>query len=179
MATSIKFLTADGCGQYSDFVWPKPSGERPGRWVKVEGPLVLCENGIHVPAPGREVEWIDATAWEIEVDGGHVGDESKLAYRRGRLIRRYNLWDERRQRVFAAHCALDVLHLFELERPGDMRPRDAINVALGASATAAARDAAWAAAGAAAWAYQSARLVKATTDPNWLDDSRVLFGGKR
>ena len=59
-------------------------------------------------------------------------------------------------RHFAAWCAEQVLPLFEAERPGDTRPRDAIAVALDDSATdgerAAAGAAARAAAGAAAWA---------------------------
>jgi hypothetical protein len=67
---------------------------------------------------------------------------------------------ERLSRHFGAWCAEHVLHLFEAERPGDLRPMQAIAVARDDSATpeerAAARTAAWAAAGtaarAAAWA---------------------------
>jgi len=68
-------------------------------------------------------------------------------------------------RLFAADCAERVLPLCERERPGDVRPRQAIEVArrfaLGV-ASAEERAAAWAAARAAAWAaergWQTARL---------------------
>jgi len=72
--------------------------------------------------------------------------------------------DDRLARHFGAWCAEQVLHLFEAERPEDMRPRQAIAVArdddateeqraaAGAAAWAAAEAAARVAAGAAAWA---------------------------
>ncbi|WP_395543238.1 putative immunity protein [Neotabrizicola sp. sgz301269] len=70
--------------------------------------------------------------------------------------------NERICRLFAADCAESVLHLFEAERPGDTRPRDAIAVARDPDATDEQRAAAWAAAGAAARAAaraaQEARL---------------------
>jgi hypothetical protein len=81
---------------------------------------------------------------------------------------------DRVARLFAADCAASVLHLFERERPGDDRPRRAIETvrrfafgqatreelasaraaagdAAGDAAGAAARDAAWSAARDAAW----------------------------
>ena len=68
--------------------------------------------------------------------------------------------DDRLARHFGAWCAEQVLHLFEAERPEDMRPRQAIAVARDDDATeeqrAAAGAAAWAAAGAAAWAAAEA-----------------------
>jgi hypothetical protein len=60
--------------------------------------------------------------------------------------------DERLARHFWAWCAEQVLHLFESERPDDMRPRQAIAVARDDGATAEQRDAARAAARAAAGA---------------------------
>lgn len=71
-------------------------------------------------------------------------------------VLQYTGCDERLSRHFSAWCAEQVLHIFEHERPGDMRPRRAIVVARDDIATpeqrAAARAAAWAAAGDAAWA---------------------------
>jgi len=59
-------------------------------------------------------------------------------------------------RHFVAWCAEQVLPIFEADRPGDTRPRDAIACARNDAATDeerdAARTAAWAAARAAAWA---------------------------
>lgn len=71
--------------------------------------------------------------------------------------------DNRLARHFSAWCAEQVLHIFEAERPDDMRPRQAIAVARDDDATDNQRAAAWAAgaaaraaAGAAAWAAWAA-----------------------
>ena len=80
---------------------------------------------------------------------------------------------ERRLRHFAADCAARVLHLFEKERPGDDRPRKAIQAARDYAdgkiddTARDARAAAWAAAGAArdaraaAWAAAGAARAAA------------------
>ena len=94
--------------------------------------------------------------------------------------------DERLSRHFGAWCAEQVLHIFEVAMPGDMRPRNAIAAARnddlddaeGAAARAAgdaAWDAAWAATGAAArdaaraawaaaWGAQERQLRKMLTE---------------
>ena len=62
--------------------------------------------------------------------------------------------DTRTPRLWACDCAERVLPIFESDRPGDLRPRDAIRASrryARGEIGAAARDAAWAAAGAAAW----------------------------
>ena len=68
----------------------------------------------------------------------------------------YAMPDDRLARHFQAWCAERVLHLFETERPGDLRVREQIAMLRNDAATpeqrAAARDAAWAAARDAAWA---------------------------
>ena len=76
----------------------------------------------------------------------------------------YAMPDDRLARHFQAWCAEQVLHIFEAERPNDMRVRDQIamlrndettvaaRAAARAAAGAAARDAAWPAAWDAAWA---------------------------
>lgn len=95
--------------------------------------------------------------------------------------------DDRRARHFQAWCADQVLHLFEAERPGDMRVRDQIAMlrnddateqdrdaaraaardAARAAARAAAWDAARAAAQAAAWAAARAAALDAAWDAAW------------
>ena len=87
--------------------------------------------------------------------------------------------DDRLARHFGAWCAEQVLHLFEAERPEDMRPRQAIAVARDDGATAEQRDAAWAAARAAAeaaaedaawaaaWAAARAAAEAAAEDAAW------------
>ena len=73
----------------------------------------------------------------------------------------YAMPDDRLARHFQAWCAEEVLHIFEAERPNDMRVRDQIamlrNDETTVAARAAARDAAWATA--AAWAAGDARAA--------------------
>ncbi len=63
----------------------------------------------------------------------------------------YAMPDDRLARHFQAWCAERVLHLFEAERPGDLRVREQIAMLRNDTAPDAARDAARDAAWAAAW----------------------------
>ena len=78
---------------------------------------------------------------------------------------------ERLSRHFQAWCAEQVLHLFEAERPNDMRVRDQISMLRKDDATdedrAAARDAAWDAARAAARDAARAASWVAARDAAW------------
>ena len=92
----------------------------------------------------------------------------------------YAMPDDRLARHFQAWCAEQVLHLFEAERPTDMRVREQIAMLLNDTASDAARaaasdaawaaawatasDAAWAAARAAAWAAASDAASAAARD---------------
>lgn len=83
--------------------------------------------------------------------------------------------DDRLARHFGAWCAEQVLHLFEDERPDDLRPRQAISVVRDdgataeqrAAARAAAWEAAWDAARVAAWAAEGASARVAAWDAAW------------
>jgi len=123
-----------------------------GVWREVAGPLVACAHGIHLCRDGDLLSWLGPVIWEAEADGETIEQADKVVARRARVIRR-TAWDERSARLFAADCADRVLHLFESARPGDDRPRRAIEVArmfAEGMATDASRAAAWDAAGAAA-----------------------------
>jgi hypothetical protein len=75
----------------------------------------------------------------------------------------YAMPDDRLARHFQAWCAEQVLHLFEAQRPADMRVRDQIamlrNDSASAAAGAAAGAAAWAAAGDAARKIVPGRML--------------------
>ncbi len=122
----------------------------------------LCHVGLHASkgaldalsyAPGPFVS-------RVRLEGRVVvGGDKACATRRVRLAGPVDV--SRELRLFACDCAERVLPLFERERPGDTRPREAIALARRfakgeasqedlAAAGAAAWDAAWAAAGAAA-----------------------------
>jgi hypothetical protein len=165
--TYYKSLTADGIGPYSAVQWPGV-----GMWIEAHEPgdLVACENGIHVCDKTNLIDWLCERIYTVECDPDPVllGLPGKLVARRARLIEE-TLWDERRARIFAAHCALDVLHLYEAEHD-DARPREAIQAALAfadGSTTAddwdAAREAAWDAASDAA----NAAAWDAASDAAW------------
>jgi hypothetical protein len=84
----------------------------------------------------------------------------------------YAMPDDRLARHFQAWCAEQVLHIFEAERPNDMRVRDQIAMLRNdettvAARAAAAQDAAWAAAWAAAQAARRAAARAAAGDAAW------------
>ena len=100
----------------------------------------------------------------------------------------YAMPDDRLERHFQAWCAEQVLHLFEAERPGDLRVREQIamlrndaatpeqRTAAWAAAWAAACDAAWAAARAAAWADAWAAAWAAARADAWAAQIDHLIG---
>ena len=169
--------------------WPNP-----GTWLEVEGPLVPCENGLHLCRERDLVGWLGPEIWEVEYEGERVDADDKIVVRKARLIRKLETWNERTARLYAGDCAERVLHIYEKRYPDDKRPREAIETArryaegkatekeLAAAwaaasaaardaasdaASAAARDAAWDAASAAAWAAASDAAWDAASDAAW------------
>ena len=161
--TRLKFLTGEGLGPYSDFKWPLPhSKNRPGKWIKAEGPLIACKNGIHVctletfhTCSRRE------RLYTVETRGEEIDAGNKIVVREARLVRRVATWNDRTARLFA--CDFAELMLRQVTRrygKQDPRIRAAIQVARKfarseacrlelKAAREAARQAAWEACGAA------------------------------
>jgi hypothetical protein len=183
-----KFLTADGSATHGVGKWNLPHGDQPGEWMPdIQGEIVPCRNGYHACRPQDVALWLNATMYELEYEGDIIEADDKVVGRRARLLRKIDAWNDRTARLFAADCAERVLPIFEKERPGDDRPRkaiqaardyangvidaaawaaawaaarDAAGVAAGAAARAAARDTAWAAAWDAERSWQSVRLLE-------------------
>jgi hypothetical protein len=140
--------------------WPLPTAEGPGHWIEVTGPLVPCRTGLHLcDGELQLLGWLGPRIFVAERI-----DDDKIVGRRARLLHETG-WNERSARLFAADCAERVLPIFERERPGDDRPRKAVEAArafargeIDTQTLAAARDAARAAARAAAWAAHAERL---------------------
>jgi hypothetical protein len=152
-----------------DGKWP-----RRGVWRKVDGPLVLCERGLHLCRESDLVLWLGQEIWEAEYEGERIDAEDKIVVRKARLVRKLESWDERTARLFACDCAERVLPIYEKRYPDDKRSRVAIETArryADGKATReerdAARDAAGAAAGAAAWAAAGAAAWDAARDAAW------------
>jgi len=138
----------------------------PGGWMpEIKGKLIACERGYHICKDEQVIKWLDDEIYEVEYKGEIFDHSDKCVAHKCRLIRKYDKWDERTQRLFACDCAEHVLHYFEDKDPDDKRPRLAIESArlfvkatqsaqavrdAAQAAALAAGDAAWAA-GAAAW----------------------------
>ena len=85
---------------------------RDGVWLKHQGPLKLCESGLHwsrepfdalTYAPGKIL-------CEIEARGETLHDKDKSVSRERRVIRRMDATEM--LRFFARHCALSFIHLY-------------------------------------------------------------------
>ena len=129
-----------------------------GEWLVHDGPVTICETGLHASkhvyealqyAPG-------ATLCLVECEDIVTEQDDKFVCRRRRIVKRFDATDT--MRAFARHCALSVIHLWDAPQvvrdyltTGDEGLRDAARDAAMAAAWAAARDAAWDAAWAAAW----------------------------
>jgi hypothetical protein len=107
-----KFLRRGGVAPFSGFVWPV------GQWVKAEGPLESCVNGIHVCRLGDLPYWLSDELWEVEVAGERLPDAQKLVVARARLRERVADWPKPIARAFANDCVWRVgeLSVRELER---------------------------------------------------------------
>ena len=126
-----------------------------GVWLVHEGPVKMCESGLHAStsafdalqfAPGATlclVDCADVVAREVD----------KLVCRRRRIVARMDATEL--LRYFARMQAVSVLHLWESDPPDVvldylMTGDESLRAAAWAAAWAAAGDAAWAAAGDAA-----------------------------
>ena len=164
-----KFTGPSGA-TYNGFTWPLPHDGQPGEWVEVgkraKEALTaddLCSGRVlHATDAAHLLDWLNAEMYELEIDESRdVIVADKIGFRRGRLVRRIETWNERTARLFACDCAEDALQYAE----EDSRPtlECAIYVARCyadgeatekelAAVRAAAWDAAWAAAREAAGA---------------------------
>ena len=155
--TLYKVLGTNGSAYHGGtLAWPLPNG-KPGRWVKVEGELVPCRNGLHLCTIDQLLAWLGPTIWVAEAGRERIEQKDKIVARRARLVAATE-WNERTARLFACDCAERALKRErKAGREPDERSWEAIRVArlfangeTGYAARDAARDAAWAAARAAA-----------------------------
>lgn len=72
--------------------WPLPVGDRPGEWRTIEGPLVACQNALHLTDAEHAHSWgadhPNAVVYRVEVDGECVDFGGKWGARRVRLLPR-------------------------------------------------------------------------------------------
>ena len=99
---AYKFTRAGGV-THDGFRWPLPSADGPGEWVEVgKGRAKLTDKWLctsrvfHATDAAHLISWADAELYEVEIDEGRgliVGSD-KIGFRRGRLVRRIEAWNE-------------------------------------------------------------------------------------
>jgi hypothetical protein len=121
-----------------------------GEWLVHDGPIVMCESGLHASRrPWHALQYAPgATLCRVECDGDVAEDDEKLVCRRRRIVSRIDAAPL--LRAFARDEARRVLHLWDAPdvvrrylETGD----GSIRAAARDAAEAAAWDAAWDASG--------------------------------
>lgn len=130
--TYYKFLDSHQTGRYSRARLPI------GEWIKIDGPLSMCENGIHVTTAEHAIRWLDERAHIVDVRGERIVGDNKICCREVFIRPALPHWDRSTIVEFAADCAERVLPIFEWIFPNDDRPRKAIEDARSGRAVAAA-----------------------------------------
>ena len=101
---AYKFLSSGAIGLFSRFAWPTPTAGAPGEWVRVDGEIQPCLNGVHACAMAQLIDWLDDELWEIELDDPVLEADGELIAVAGRLIRRLERWNDESARAFVRHC---------------------------------------------------------------------------
>jgi hypothetical protein len=94
---AYKFLGAGRVGRFTGFRWEADT------WVDA-ATADVCRAGIHACRVGDLPIWLDEELWEIELDGGVVESERKVAAIRGRLTRRIEPWTPETAHEFGVFC---------------------------------------------------------------------------
>ena len=94
---AYKFLREGGIAPYTGFRWPQ------GEWVEAAG-TDPCRDGIHACAVRNLPIWMGPELWEMELGGEVVALPRKLVAPRGRLLRRFDAWNNVLIRDFGRAC---------------------------------------------------------------------------
>lgn len=127
MSIFYKILDANLCSMYGgEYRWTL------GEWAP-EVPIIPCASGYHVCQESDLVYWLGPVIAECEVGRtirhvSHLGSVAKTVTDRCRIVRVFETWNERTQRLFACDCAEHVLPLYECKHPLDDRVRKAIEM---------------------------------------------------
>jgi hypothetical protein len=95
---AFKFLARGARSPVTGFAWT------PGVWVEAEGPLVLCERGIHVLRPSDVAHWIHEELWRVEHEGDAIEGMDCVVAQRARLVEPVRAWSEGGAIRFAQAC---------------------------------------------------------------------------
>ena len=128
--TAYRFFEERGgklVSRYGKQTWPRPNG-KPGRWVKHDGPCVLCSSGLHAsPTPFDALR--EAQGWvmgRVHADGIGSQCADKFSAKRMRIV---TIFDRRHVVGLAALAAAMSLKYYEDKHEGKA-PRKAIEAAI-------------------------------------------------
>jgi hypothetical protein len=111
-------------------LWPLPSDDKPGKWLKVDGEIVPCQNGLHLCEAKDLPTWAAPALYVVEASGKRIKDRDKIVVARARLLYRVDAWNDQTLRLFAADCAERALKREEKAgRIVDKRSWDAVRIA--------------------------------------------------
>lgn len=102
---ALKFLASGRVAPISGVRWPAPEAE-PGAWVRAEGKLGACLNGVHACRLQDLPYWLEDELWLVELAGVAEEAATKLVAGRGRLVSRVSAWDDAARRHFVDACAI-------------------------------------------------------------------------
>jgi len=161
-----RFVTNSLCSENGNIQW------KIGEWIKIDGSLSLCHNGLHACRnPWESLSYVFGERWfTCEAQGEILEDEDKFCAREMRILKEIPVSVIHQWMV---DCAYRVLHFFEEKHPEDKRPREALEAKQRwvDEPTEENRAAAWdarAAAWAAAWdAARAARAAAWDAEDEW------------
>lgn len=96
--------------------WPLPKRWSPGEWRKVNRPLELCRNGLHLAKFTNYVRWLSEACWIVETPDSMflIDGDNKVCVRRARLICRVKNYTERNLGLAAVDLARAVIKVEKL-----------------------------------------------------------------
>jgi hypothetical protein len=84
----------DGRSAFTGWEWPVPDGDSPGEWIEINGPIALCENGVHACTARQLPPWIGNELWAVELDGEILQTPLVLVASRARLLAPVRGWQQ-------------------------------------------------------------------------------------
>jgi hypothetical protein len=100
---ALKFLRPGRVAPFTQIVWPEP-----GEWLESEASPTLCRSGVHALLPDVLATWIAEELWRVELDGAVELAPGIVVAQRGRLLARFEEWNDETAREFALACAKHV-----------------------------------------------------------------------
>jgi hypothetical protein len=110
---AYKFLRTGAIAPFTGMSWPVPGEGAPGSWVRVDGALEQCANGVHACRVTDLPYWLFDELWEIELEQPIRSAATNLVAAAGRLRERVRAWDAAQAAEFAEACAARVHELAE------------------------------------------------------------------